>query len=47
MNNIYDVYLRYCLACRNKEVCWKNHWAITMDKDGRRCDNFELQRRKK
>lgn len=44
MNNIYDVYPRYCLACENKEICWENHWAITMDKDGKRCDNFKVRK---
>ena len=38
MNNIYDLYPRYCLACENKEVCWENHWSITIV--------LELERRK-
>ena len=44
MNNIRDMYFSYCNACENKEICWNNHWCITMDKDGKRCDNYKVRK---
>lgn len=30
----------YCVSCQNKKECFENHWCITMDRDGKHCDNY-------
>jgi len=31
----------YCIKCKNKKECFEKHWCITMDRDGKTCDNFK------
>lgn len=30
----------YCHSCQNKKICFEHNWCITMDKNGKRCDNY-------
>lgn len=39
--NTKEYSFKYCYSCENKEECFKNQWVITMDKDGRKCDNYK------
>jgi len=31
----------YCISCDNCISCSENHWAVTFDKDGKTCDNYQ------
>ena len=31
-----------CMKCENLKLCRENHWVITCDKDGKTCDNYEI-----
>ena len=42
MENI-DINFSYCYSCKNRIDCHKYNWVITMDKDGRTCDNYKVR----